>query len=164
MYGRSDQWLGGILWGKGSSSHFGIKPDQSPGELVKVNCCQKGLDHLGLFRMPVGLLAFSGYTKLKTLASWKALGIHWNFYQVWNQGEWYLEVPLLTALLLHSKVFWWDQQGEEVLQPQCGCAIQSGHQEKVCALCVGLISVKREKPQSIPLETVSLPIHIKINK
>lgn len=61
MYGRSDQRLGGISWGKGSSSHFGIKPDQTPGELMKVNDCQKGLDHLGLFRMPVGLLAFSGY-------------------------------------------------------------------------------------------------------
>lgn len=66
MAGLISEWRG-ISWGKVSSSHFGIKPDQSPGELVKVNCCQKGLDHLGLFRMPVGLLAFSGY------ANWKLL-------------------------------------------------------------------------------------------
>lgn len=72
---------------------------------------------------------------MQTEGSWYSLellsGLKWMW--SWNQGEWYLEVPLLTALLLHSKVFCWDQQGEEVVQPQRGCTIQSDHQEKVCA-------------------------------
>jgi len=50
--------------------------------------------------------------------------------------------------LLYSKDFLWHQEKEEVMQHQCGCAIPLGHQEKVYAFSLGLISVKRERKKA----------------
>lgn len=122
----SDQRLMGTTWEKGSS-HFVLRLDQIPGELMKLNFCQKALNHynpsgldysFGLLVMLLVLSVHADWNLLLLTATSIKIGMDEKLKWEWIVPGGPLFYPAEQCLLAV----------EEVVQSWHDCDIQSGHQ------------------------------------